>query len=82
MDADVSLLRTDAGLSLQIRADASYPVLLRVRAGESETTLAELAVAGEQQLVYPLDSEMQALRIDVVRDGRVVHSRSLDLSGD
>ncbi len=82
VEADVSLLRNDAGLSLQIRADANEPVLLRVRAEGGETIFAELAVAGEQKLVYPVASEMQALQIDVVREGRVVHSRSLDLSGD
>ncbi len=78
----MSLLRNDAGLSLQIRADANQPALLRVRAEDGETVFAELAVAGEQKLVYPVASEMQALQIDVVREGRVVHSRSLDLSGD
>ncbi len=82
VEADINLLRTDAGLSLQIRADAGQPVLLRVRADESGPALAELAVAGEQRLVYPIKSEMASLQIDVVREGRVVHSRSLELSGD
>ena len=82
VEADINLLRTDAGLSLQIRADAGQPVLLRVRADESAPALAELAVAGEQRLVYPIKSEMASLQIDVVREGRVVHSRSLELSGD
>ena len=82
VEADINLLRTDAGLSLQIRADAGQPVLLRIRADGDANTLAELAVAGEQRLVYPTEGDIDALQIDVVREGRVVHTRSLELSGD
>ena len=82
VEADINLLRNDAGLSLQIRADASQPVLLRVRAEGEPTVLAELAIAGEQRLVYPLEGAMNTLEIEVVREGRVVHARSLNLSGD
>lgn len=82
VEADINLLRSDAGLSLQIRADASRPALLRVLAEGEATALAELVVAGEQRLVYPLQGEMSSLQIEVVREGRVVHARALDLSGD
>ena len=82
VEADINLLRSDAGLSLQIRADASQPVLLRVRGEGDATALVELAVAGEQRLVYPLEGAMSTLQIEVVREGRVVHARALELSGD
>lgn len=82
VEANLDLLQTDDGISLQIRADAEQPVLLRVRAPGESKSLAELSVTGEQRLVYPLASLMEAIEVDVVREGRVVHSRSLELSGD
>ena len=82
VEADINLLRDDAGLSLQIRADADAPVLLRLRAGADAALLAELAVAGEQRLVYPVRGDLGALQLELVREGRVVHTRSLVLSGD
>ena len=82
VEADLDLLQTDAGLALQIRADAEQPVLLRIRAAGEANALAELAVAGEQRLVYPMAAAPESLEIDVVREGRVVHSRSLELTGD
>lgn len=74
--ADISLLRSEAGYLLQVRADSGEPVQVHLRTLGAEP-IAELVVTGEQLTVYPVAGIPNGVEVELVRAGEVVYAGSL-----